>query len=77
MQQIIRNTGVQTSSEPPKDTDKDKDAMEKLKQYIVLAYHDEDYTGLLKKYKSVQGGIDKMDRSEVEQEFGKRFSDLV
>lgn len=51
--------------------------MEKLKQYIVLAYHDEDYKDLLKQYKSVQGTIDKMDRTEVETEFGVRFADLV
>jgi hypothetical protein len=31
MQQIIRNTGVKTTNEPPMDTDKDREAMEKLK----------------------------------------------
>jgi len=31
MQQIIRNTGVKTTSEPPQDTEKDVEAMEKLK----------------------------------------------
>ena len=58
-------------------TDKDIEAMEKLKQYIVLAYQEEDFRDLLKQYKSVQSSIDKMDRSEIESEFGIRFADLV
>ena len=60
-----------------KPSQKDIEAMESIKQYIVLAYSKDDFRDLVKYYKNIQPAVDQMDREDIIMNFGEPFADLV